>query len=231
LGGAINLVNKDVSNKSLLIAAIPSFIVLIVTIFFDYVYEMISSSVLPDSIREVKSLWLYPTIVYIVFILCFIWSKKIVLDKVQKNNTSKTEVIKIIEKWSGIVDGIGTALPLVGAAVILFTVGLGKDYQGLFLNFAVPFEIKSLLILAFAKLFESVFDEFEVQIQEMYDRVEDSESLILKDTKIEFKNLPDKQTLIDINNTISSWNEVITNLKDPKLEENLNKILKITGRS
>ena len=90
--------------------------------------------------------------------------------KLHDKDTSETEIIKTIEKWSGIVDGIGTALPLIGAAVILFTVGLGKEYQYLFLEFAVPFEIKSLFILAAAKLFESVFDDFEIQIQNLYDK-------------------------------------------------------------
>lgn len=228
------MVIKGISIKSLIFAAIPSFIVLLITISFDYIYQLISSTALPDSIQEVKSLWLYPTLVYILFITCFIWSKKIVLEKLKENDSSETEIIKIIEKWSGIVDGIGTALPLIGAAVILFTVGLGlgKDYQGLFLNFAVPFEIKSLLILATAKLFESVFDEFEIQIQKMYDFTNGkAEPHLVKDTKIEFINVPDKQTLKDINDTISSWNGTIANMKDPKFEENLNKILKITGKS
>lgn len=226
------MTDKEISAKSLIYAAIPSFVVLIITVFFDNIYEIISNTVLPESIGEVKSLWLYPTAVYFLFIVIFIWAMKIVFEKLKDNSSTETEIIKIIEKYSGIVDGIGTALPLIGAAVILFTVGLGlaEEYQGLFLTFAVPFEIKSLLILAFAKLFESVFDEFEIQIQKLYDS-SGREHQIPKDTKIEFKNLPDKETLADINNTISSWNEVLENMKDPKLEENLNKILKITGKS
>ena len=37
--------------------------------------------------------------------------------------------------------------------------------------------------------------------------------------------------LDDINNTIASWNETVNNMKDPVFEKNLEKILKITGKS
>ena len=102
---------------------------------------------------------------------------------------------------------------------------------GLFLSFAVPFEIKSLLILATAKLFESIFDEFEIQIQKNLDSNGIvSGNQIPRDVKIEFVNF-DQQTLNDLNNTIAVWNETVKEMKDPVFESNLQKILKITGKS
>ena len=224
-------IKETSSLKKLLQAAIPSILVFLITLFFDPVYQLLAGIVLPESVKGVKSLWLYPTSVYLLFIVLFFVCRKIVFEKINRENPSETEIVKVIEKWSGIVDGIGTALPLIGAAVILFTVGLGKDYQDLFLSFAVPFEIKSLLILATAKLFESVFDEFEIQIQKNYDRNKVvSGSQIPKDVKIEFVNF-DQQTLNDVNNTIAAWSETVRDMKDPVFESNLEKILKITGKS
>lgn len=224
-------IKETSSIKKLLQAAIPSILVFVITLFFDPVYQLLAGIILPESVKEVKSLWLYPTSVFILFIILFLICRKIVLEKIERETPSETEIIKVIEKWSGIVDGIGTALPLIGAAVILFTVGLGKDFQDLFLSFAVPFEIKSLLILATAKLFESVFDEFEIQIQKKYDsnKVE-SGSQIPKEVKIEFINF-DQQTLNDVNNTIAAWNETVRDMKDPVFESNLQKILRIIGKS
>ncbi len=156
----------------------------------------------------------------------------VISQKIEKADTSETEVIKTIEKWSGVVDGIGTALPLIGAAVILFTIGLGQENQKLFLELAVPFEIKSLFILAIAKLFESVFDELEIQIQNLYDKSNGrTDETIIKDAKIEFINLPDKKLLNEINATITNWNETVKDMKDPVFAKNLEKILKITGKS
>ncbi len=224
-------IKGTLSPNNLFKAAIPSLLVFLITIFFDPVYQLLAGIILPESVKEVKSLWLYPTAVYILFIILFLICRNIVLEKIEKENPSETEIIKVIEKWSGVVDGIGTALPLIGAAVILFTVGLGKDYQDLFLSFAVPFEIKSLLILATAKLFESIFDEFEIQIQKNFDsNVIVSGNQIPRDVKIEFVNF-DQQTLNDLNNTIALWNETVREMKDPVFESNLQKILKITGKS
>ena len=224
-------IKGTLSQNNLFKAAIPSLLVFLITIFFDPVYQLLAGIILPESVKEVKSLWLYPTAVYILFIILFLICRNIVLEKIEKENPSETEIIKVIEKWSGVVDGIGTALPLIGAAVILFTVGLGKDYQDLFLSFAVPFEIKSLLILATAKLFESIFDEFEIQIQKNLDSNGIvSGNQIPRDVKIEFVNF-DQQTLNDLNNTIAVWNETVKEMKDPVFESNLQKILKITGKS
>jgi len=223
---------KGISIPKLAFAAIPSIIILIITIFFNSFYEIISSTVLPDSTIAVKSLWFYPIAVYILFSIFFHICFRTVLKKIQNNNSSKKDILNVIEQWSGIVDGIGTALPLLGAAVLLFTVGLGTSYQDLFLSFAVPFEIKSLLILATAKLFESIFDEFELQVQkELGEDLEGTtENILSKDVKIEFVNY-NYEALNEINSTNASWKETVADMKDPAFKDTLNKIMKITGKS
>lgn len=227
---------KGISIKSLIYAAIPSLFVLVISIFFDTLYQKALNNVIGDNKLQlntgvdVVNLWYYPILVYILFVFCLYWLVK-KINKSFSEKRSETELIKTIEKWSGIVDSIGTALPLIGAAVILFTVGLGKENQKLFFEFAIPFEIKSLFILAIAKLFESVFDEFEIQVQKIYDNLNGkSEMRIPNDVKIEFVNF-DQQTLNEINSTLAVWNDTVRDMKDPVFESNLQKILKITGKS
>ncbi len=228
---------KGISKSKLFWAAIPSLFVLIISIWFDSLYQRVLNNVIGDNKLqlnngvEVFNLWFYPIIVYLIFVLCLIWLIRIINNSINESRATETEIVKTIEKWSGTVDSIGTALPLIGAAVILFTVGLGKENQKLFFEFAIPFEIKSLFILAIAKLFESVFDEFEIQVQKIYDGINGREtSKIPQDIKIEFVNF-DQQTLNDVNNTITAWNETVRDMKDPVFESNLQKILKITGKS
>ncbi|HMS33295.1 MAG TPA: hypothetical protein PKC91_04340 [Ignavibacteria bacterium] len=227
---------KGISKSKLFWAAIPSLIVLIISIWFDSLYQRVLNNVIGDNKLqlnhgvEVFNLWFYPILVYVIFVLCLIWLIRIISKSINDNRATETEIVKTIEKWSGTVDSIGTALPLIGAAVILFTVGLGKENQKLFFEFAIPFEIKSLFILAIAKLFESVFDEFEIQVQKIYDGINGGKtSKVPQDVKIEFVNF-DQQTLNDVNNTINAWNETVRDMKDPVFESNLQKILKITGK-
>lgn len=228
---------KGVSIKSLVFAAIPSLIILIISIYFDTLYQKVLNNVIGDNKLQLNNgveafnLWFYPIIVYMIFVGCLLWLIRIINNNLRENRSSESEIVKTIDKWSGTVDSIGTALPLIGAAVILFTVGLGKENQKLFFEFAIPFEIKSLFILAIAKLFESVFDEFEIQVQKIYDSINGKESSkIPQDVKIEFVNF-DQQTLNEVNDTIAAWNETVRDMKDPVFESNLQKILKITGKS
>ncbi|HMS65538.1 MAG TPA: hypothetical protein PKD83_09835 [Ignavibacteria bacterium] len=223
----------NINIKTLFFAAIPSVFVIIISVFFDNIYQNSISGIASNKEVVAMNLWYYPILIYLLFIALLFWTMKVVKEKLNEGKSSEKELVKTIEKWSGLVDGIGTALPLIGAAVILFTIGLGKENQKLFLELAVPFEIKSLFILASAKLFESVFDEFEIQIQEIYDRNKGTsqEPQFLKDTIIEFKNMPDQHTLDEMNKTIAAWKETTENMKDPQFVKTLETLLKITGRS
>ena len=88
------------------------------------------------------------------------------------NGASEASITRIIDRYSGIVDGIGTALPLLGAAILLISIEKGPS---IFLGFAVPFEIKSIIILAIAKLFDSVFDALALKYQEVQEEIKNAE--------------------------------------------------------
>lgn len=224
--------NKELSAKSLALSAIPSLIVIVISIFFDSIYQKaitnLSGSeglILNHEIIAIN-LWWYPIIVYGIFCFCLYMSYSNVNNKLHGGRASKKEVVTTIGKWNGFVDGIGTALPLIGAAVILFTIGLGKENQKLFLEIAVPFEIKSLFILASAKLFESVFDDLEIQVESSME-----DSIVIPKGTIEFVNLPDMNHLDEINRSMAAWKETVDNMKDPVFQKNLEMIMKITGKS
>ncbi|MEO8664684.1 MAG: hypothetical protein ABI462_04230 [Ignavibacteria bacterium] len=232
--------NGSFDRTALYKSLILSLLVLIGSIFFGNIFQIISGYLPKD--QDIKNfsaameasnrLWLYPVVIYVVFLAC-LWGLKNILDrKFAQGSISGKELTKIVEKWSGIVDGIGTALPLIGAAVILFTVGLGKQYEDLFLKFAVPFEIKSLFILAIAKLFESAFDELEIQyLSRTFEDDSIAEDIASgKNVKVEIVNLPDMATLEQLNSVITGWNMTVKEMKDPEFKKSLETILKITGK-
>jgi len=95
-----------------------------------------------------------------------------IMKEMQLNGASEASITRIIDRYSGIVDGIGTALPLLGAAILLISIEKGP---AIFLGFAVPFEIKSIIILAIAKLFDSVFDALALKYQEVQEEIKNAE--------------------------------------------------------
>ncbi|MDZ4710703.1 MAG: hypothetical protein SGI89_00095 [bacterium] len=213
-----------------------SLIVLIISIIFGNVFGSFtkanSNANFVNAVENFNGWWIYPVLFYGIFII-LIWRAKRTLDKkFYGGKLTKSEINKIIDKWSGVVDGIGTALPLIGAAVILFTVGLGQQSQDLFLEIAIPFEIKSLFILAIAKLFESAFDDLEIQYlrhaPEEMGTVTDTE--LAKDMKFELVNLPDNTDLNEIKTILINWNQTIDKMKDPEFKKSLETINKIIGR-
>ncbi len=209
-----------------------SIILLIISIFFGNIFQFISGYFVDGgqnanfgkALEHTNKLWFYPVLAYFVFVGCIMRAKNELDKKLREGILSRTEITKIIDKWSGIVDGIGTALPLIGAAVILFTIGLGKESQNLFLEFAVPFEIKSLFILAIARLFESAFDDLEIQY---LGTVSESIPENIKDLRID---LPDSASIAEMNDLLSNLNETVQNMKDPKFEKTIESIMKITGK-
>ncbi|MCB9206570.1 MAG: hypothetical protein H6611_04495 [Ignavibacteriales bacterium] len=61
-------------------------------------------------------------------------------------------------------------MPLVGAAFLLVSIKLGPE---IFLGLSVPFEIKALIVLAIAKLFEPVLDYIGVKFQKIINQAAD----------------------------------------------------------
>lgn len=71
------------------------------------------------------------------------------------------------------IDSIGTALPLLGAGILLVSIKIGPQ---LFLGFSVPFEIKSIIVLAVAKLFDAVFEAQALRYQKIVEEVKNVET-------------------------------------------------------
>jgi hypothetical protein len=166
-------------------SALPSFIALIVSIFLDTskvpflgkVAENLANWVFPGTTTLNKGvdpvqLWWMPFIVYGIFILCAELSYRKLLKEVSTKGVSQEIIERITNRYASIVDGIGTALPLLGAAILLISI---KEGPIIFLGFSVPFEIKSIIILAVAKLFEIVFDSQGLQFAELREELNDLE--------------------------------------------------------
>lgn len=162
-------------------AGIPSLLLLVLSFFIGVadvpfmgnIFESISNYINPG--QEVLNaeiqpitLWWFPFVAYLIFVLCALRANMALRKEILLNGASETSITRIIDRYSGIVDGIGTALPLLGAAILLISIEKGP---AVFLGFAVPFEIKSILILAIAKLFDSVFDALALKYQEIQEKV------------------------------------------------------------
>ncbi len=115
------------------------------------------------------SFWWLPVFVFVFFVLmAFLAYNKL---KIEISRTPASETIdRIINSYTSIVDGLATALPLIGAAILLISIKLGEE---VFLGLSVPFEIKALIVLAIGKLFEPVLDLLGVEFQNVVTHVHD----------------------------------------------------------
>jgi hypothetical protein len=154
--------------KSLWKVAILSIAVLIASIFIN----LSSAQIGPLSINSFWAAILQygiPISLGILFTFSAKWAIEALETELKGDGLTEAEITRVIEKYTGFVDGLGTAMPLIGAAILLYTIGyeFENDSQRklAFSGFAVPFEIKAILILASAKLFESVFDEIALRYQ------------------------------------------------------------------
>lgn len=160
---------------------IPSLILLILSIFIDIsavpifgeVAKNIASWIFPgvsllnQGVVPIQFWWM-PFLFYIIFVLNAYLCNSALKKEILQKGASENSIDRIIDKYSGVVDGIGTALPLLGAAILLVSI---KEGPTIFLGFSVPFEIKAIVILAIAKLFESVFSAQAVKYQEIQHEV------------------------------------------------------------
>jgi hypothetical protein len=162
--------------------AIISFIALIFSFFIDVASVPILGEVTFDLVRslfpgwqppvetfEPYSFWWLPVVVYALFIfIAFMAYNRL---KVEIIRTPATETIdRVIESATSVIDSISTALPLIGAAILLVSIKLGEE---VFLGLSVPFEIKALIILAIGKLFQPVLDQLGVDFQNVVNHVKD----------------------------------------------------------
>lgn len=168
--------------NTILKPAIISLIALIISFFIDVASVPIFGEVTFDLARslfpgwqppvdtfEPYSFWWLPVAVYALFMfISFLAYNRLKLEIIR---TPATETIdRIIEASTSVIDSISTALPLIGAAILLVSIKLGEE---IFLGLSVPFEIKALIILAIGKLFQPVLDQLGVDFQNVVNHVKD----------------------------------------------------------
>ena len=123
----------------------------------------------PTETFEPYSFWWLPVAAYAMFVfIAFLAYNRL---KVEIIRTPASETIdRIIEASMSVIDSISTALPLIGAAILLVSIKLGEE---VFLGLSVPFEIKALIVLAIGKLFEPVLNQLGVDFQNVVNHVKD----------------------------------------------------------
>lgn len=176
--------------------------------------------------------YIFPFVIYIIFLIMAAISK----GELEEEVRNEDEITRIIDKYEGIVDGIGTALPLIGAGLILYFISQiepGHKFaktpdpnQQRFLNIGAPFEVKSIFILAAAKLFEPIFDSLARESQK---------SGILKSPETTgFESIITDDKIIakldKVQETSKSLNETLNTLKDEKVEKALDNLVKLSEK-
>ena len=107
-----------------------------------------------------------------MFVLFAYFSNRSLKKQISLKGPSEDIISRIIESYSGLVDSISTAMPLLGAAILLISI---KEGPTIFLGFSVPFEVKSIVILAIGKLFNSVFETQALQFEAVTEEVSNVE--------------------------------------------------------
>jgi len=179
--------------------AIISLVALVLSFFLDLSYVPILGNVSVElgkalfpawqpaqQIVQPFSFWWLPIVVYGLFMfLAFLAFNKLKLE-VLRSPASET-IDRIITSYESVIDSISTALPLIGAAILLISIKLGEE---IFLGLSVPFEIKALIVLALGKLFEPVLDQLGVEFQNVVTHVQDMKEKYFSRIQIEnSKNL------------------------------------------
>lgn len=162
--------------------AIISFVALIISFFLDLSTVPILGNITiqiaqyffptwqPDvSMVSPFYFWWLPVVVYALFVfLAYLAYNKLRLEIIR---TPASETIdRVISSYTSVIDSIATALPLIGAAILLISIQLGEE---VFLGLSVPFEVKALIVLALGKLFEPVLDQLGVEFQNVVNHVSD----------------------------------------------------------
>jgi hypothetical protein len=113
--------------------------------------------------------WWLPLAVYSIFVLlAFLAFNKLKLEIIR--TPASGTIDRIINSYTSVIDSLATALPLIGAAILLISIKLGEE---IFLGLSVPFEVKALIVLALGKLFEPVMDQLGVEFQSVVNHVSD----------------------------------------------------------
>ncbi len=162
--------------------AIISFVALIISFFLDLSKVPILGNITIDIAKSLfptwkpveenvipYSFWWLPVITYAFFIfMAFLAYTKLKLEIIR--TPASATIDRVINSYTSIIDSISTALPLIGAAILLISIKLGEE---VFLGLSVPFEVKALIVLALGKLFEPVLDQLGVEFQNVVNHVVD----------------------------------------------------------
>jgi hypothetical protein len=162
-------------------SALPSFLLLLLSLVVDVAYVpflgrvannfagfLFPGAQMTNQAVEPVRFWWLPFAAYILFILFAYLSNRSLKKQIATKGPAEDIIARIIESYSGLVDAIATAMPLLGAAILLISI---KEGPIIFLGFSVPFEVKSILILAIGKLFGSVFEVQGLQFQAITEEV------------------------------------------------------------
>ena len=211
---------SKISPVILIKPAIFSFVVLLLSFFVDLSSIPFLGNVTTDLAKELYpswqpseqsiepiQFWWLPLISYVFFFSIAFKEYRGLFSHV-RSTTPRENIDRIISSSISLIDGYATALPLVGAAFLLVSIKLGPE---IFLGLSVPFEIKALIVLAIAKLFEPVLDYIGVKFQKVINEASDFREEYYQ--KIQVKQ---NQKLIEI---LSSNNSVNAEQGDLKVEE------------
>jgi hypothetical protein len=218
--------------------AIISFVALILSFFLDLAYVPLLGDVSVNlgkwlfpawqpAAEDVipYSFWWLPVVVYSLFILLAYLAFNKLKTEVMRSPATET-IDRIVTSYTSVIDSISTALPLIGAALLLISIKLGEE---IFLGLSVPFEIKALIVLALGKLFEPVIDQLGVEFQNIVTHVkeirerhfsklqiENSRNLIRQINTPNYSKLPDisqndMQLYRELIEETSKYSEVLVN--------------------
>ncbi|AFH50638.1 Hypothetical protein IALB_2935 [Ignavibacterium album JCM 16511] len=207
--------------------ALISFAALILSFFLDLSTVPVLGNVTVDLARALfptwqpaqetispYSFWWLPVLTYAFFVfMAFLAFNKLKLEIIR--TPASATIDRIINSYTSVIDSISTALPLIGAAILLISIKLGEE---IFLGLSVPFEVKALIVLAIGKLFEPVLDQLGVEFQNVVNHVEDIREKYFSRIQIEnSKNLMKQLNQVAGGNNAGAANLSIADLEKYKL--------------
>lgn len=204
--------------------AIISFIALIISFFLDLSTVPILGNVTVDLAKALfptwqpaqetispYSFWWLPVLTYALFVfLAFLAYNKLKLEIIR--TPASATIDRIINSYTSVIDSISTALPLIGAAILLISIKLGEE---VFLGLSVPFEVKALIVLAIGKLFEPVLDQLGVEFQNVVNHVQDIRDKYF--SRIQIEN--SKNLMKQLNQFAGGNNQGLNNIPLADLEK------------
>lgn len=215
---------RDIQFSVIFKPAIISFVALIISFFLDLSTVPVLGNISVDLARALfptwqpaqetispYSFWWLPVLTYALFVfLSFLAYNKLKLEIIR--TPASATIDRIINSYTSVIDSISTALPLIGAAILLISIKLGEE---IFLGLSVPFEVKALIVLALGKLFEPVLDQLGVEFQNVVNHVQDIRDKYF--SRIQIEN--SKNLMKQLNQFAGGNNQGLNNIPLADLEK------------